>query len=351
MSIDIDKILAERGEGNQPQEDVQVMEQPVDETVNVQEEPKNEPVEEQPVNADNPNTVEEPVSEPVFPSDKFDGKFNDWDEVKSALQEYESLKTKEPENPFKDDFIKKVVDVYNEKGDLSDFFKAHSVNWKEMPADQVLKEDFKEKYKGLSPKNIERLWQKEVEKYNLDSDDDEDIELGKDLMERDANEIRAKKIQEQESYLQPQKKEEAPKYTPEQIKEAVKRFPEVNELMDSKKLSYKIGDNDFNLQVKDLEFVVDALSDDRVLINKFISPDGKHDIKGFIDAANYIRDPKSVQQAWVDYGRTLGKEEVIDPDYKNTTLKKQAPTSKNADEPFSVGLAKAFATQGRATKF
>lgn len=349
MSIDIDKILAERGVKNEEsQENVDVLER--------SEEPQEPEVQEPEAQEPEVQQSQEPIAqepepqEPeTFPSDKFDGKFNDWDEVKNVLQEYEELKNKEPENPFKDDFIKKVVDVYNQKGDLTDFFKAHSTNWKELPAEQVLKERFKEKYKDIDQKYVNKLWEKEKEKYNLDSDDDEEIELGKALMERDANEVRTEKIQEQEGYLQPVKEE--PKYTPDQIKEAVKKFPEVKELLNKKQLSHKVGDNDFNLQVKDLDFIVDSLADDRKLINKFISPDGKHDIKGFIDAANYINDPDSVRQAWVDYGKTLGKEDIVDQDYKNTTLKKQPNTNSPSDEPFSVGLAKAFAKEGKASKF
>jgi len=346
MSIDLDKVLKEHGVVKEAEAIApEAQDQPVDPV-----ETDDDPVEtdDDPVVNNDPQKVEDPIdpASPVvdeFPSDKFKGKFKSWDEVTEQLSEFEKLKSAEPESPFKDDFIKKVVDIYNEKGNLSDFFKAHSVDWKEMPSEDVLKESFKEKNKKLDKKFVDKLWEKEKSKYSLDSEDDEEAELGRALMERDADEVRNQRIKDQEGYLQVEPKEAPPKYTPDQIKEAVKKLPEVEMLLKNKNITHKIGDSDFNLEVTDPGFIVEALANDRVLIDKFIKKDGNHDVQGFIDVVNYASNPEAMRQAYVDYGRTLGKTEVIDGDYKNSTLKGKTSTETNAKVPFSKGLAMAFA--------
>ena len=352
MGIDIDQILRDKGVKDN-EADTLVEDAPVEEPV-IEDTPSSDTPNEDPVEkADTPKEdpiKEDPIKEDRFPEDRFNGKFKNWDEVNSSIEELEQLKAKEPENPFKDDYIKKVVDAYNQKGDLKDFFKAHAVDWKEMAAEDVLKEAFKDKYSGIDKKHINRLWDKEKEKYDLDSDDDDDIELGKALMERDANEIREQRVKDQEGYLQVEPKVETPKYTPEQIRESIKRIPEVDTFLKDKSITYKIGDEDFKLAVKDSNFILEALADDRVLINKFIKADGKHDIKGFIDVVNYANDPEGVRKAWSDHSKTLGKTEIIDQDYKNTTLKNQPNSDKNAEVSFQEGLAKAFAAKHKSKK-
>jgi hypothetical protein len=342
--IDLDKIL-----NNNPEE-TEVSNEVVEEVQEPVEEPTNEVVEE--------HLEEKPVSEEVepkeeivedkFPSDKFDGKYGSWDEIKQALE-----KPKEPE--YKDDFIKKVVDLYNQKGSLEDFFKAHSTNWKEMPYEEVLKTRFKEDNKEMDNDLLEHVWNKKLAKYGdpeiLRRPDDElepDELLEKRSaiheMQKDAENIRKEKLAEQENYLSPQAEEKPkqPEIKFEDVKKKIKEsFPEVKRLLNDKKLVYKIGDNDVNIEVTDQERIVDTLADENRLIQEFVK-DGKVNVDAWIDMVNYYYNGDKVRQALVDHGKTLAREEIVDDDYKNSSFKKN-PSKPAEETDHALGLMKAFA--------
>lgn len=357
--INIDELIKQSEGTTEVVEETPVQETPQEE---VQEEPvseeptepvNEEPVSEEPVSEESEPEKEEPVEEPVdeFPSDKFGGKFNSWDEVNEALN------NKEPE--YKDDFIKKVVDTYNSKGSLEDFFKAYSTNWKDMPHDDLLKAKFREENPDLDPDIVDYAWEKKLAKEygdpellsrpddELDSEELKEKKFAVSMMKKDAEKARQEKIQEQEGYLQPQT-EQQPKEEPlkfEDVKQRVQKIPEVQSILKDKKLTYKIGDSDFNLEVTDHGKIIDTLADERILTNSFVK-DGKLDINGWVDMVNYYYNGDKVRQALVDHGRTLEREAIINDEYKNTTMKKN-PSKPTEETDKAVALMKAFASQGK----
>jgi hypothetical protein len=332
MKLDLDAVL-ERN--NVSAENVSIGNEPIQEAP--REEFREEPPQEQrkEPKQEDPKPVEKEFQ---FPSERFGGKVKSWEDVEQLM-----AKAEKPD-PFKDDYIKKIVDTYNAKGSLEDFFKAHSTNWKEMPATEVLRRKIEDQYKGLEKKHIDTIYKKELAKYSLDPDEntEEEIELGMALMERDANEFRQQQLQAQEGYFQP-----APEpVNLDQVKQKVNSFPQVKSLMESKTLKYNIGGKDFNMQVTDPSFIFDTLVDERNFINSFIK-DGKPDVDAWIDVVAYAQNREAVRQALVDHGRSLGKEEVIDTDYKNSTLGKPKPSGEANNEDKWTGLYKAFAEKLR----
>lgn len=354
--INIDELIKQSEGATDVVEETPVQETPQEEVQEkpVSEEQQEEPVNEEPVREDVVNeepTREEPKEEPVddFPVDRFGGKFKSWDEVNEALN-------KEPE--YKDDFIKKVVDTYNSKGSLEDFFKAYSTNWKDMPHDDVLKAKFREENPDLDPDIIDYAWEKKIAKEygdpellsrpddDLDADELKEKRYAISMMKKDAEKARQEKIQEQEGYLQPQTdqpKEEPLKF--EDVKQRVQKIPEVQSILKDKKLTYKIGDSDFNLEVTDHGKIIDTLADERILVNSFVK-DGKLDVKGWVDMVNYYYNGDKVRQALVDHGKTLAREEIINDEYKNTTMKK-SPSKPTEETDKAIALAKAFASTGK----
>jgi hypothetical protein len=294
-----------------------------------------DPVKQEPVSQE---VKQEPVQqEPVrqefeFPAERFGGKIKSWDDV-------ENLVKKTEQSPFKDEYIQKIVETYNAKGSLEEFFKAHSTNWKEMPAEEVLRRKIESQYDGLEKKHLDTIYKKELAKYNLDPEEntEEEIELGMALMERDANQFRQEQIKQQEGYFQPA----PPPVDTEKIKNTVTSLPEVKSLLETKMLKYNIGDKEFNMEVKDPNFILETLIDERNFVNTFIK-DGKPDVAAWIDVVAYAQNRDGVRKALVDHGRSLGKSEVIDSDYKNSTLGKPKPSEDGSEEGLA-GLAKAFA--------
>lgn len=342
MAINLDEVLAKDGVstegieiGNQP-----VQKQPEQETPNEQSkevfQERQEIKQEIPVKEEIKQEVKEEVKQPENPFAKYGDKIKSWDDVDKLLQKAE-------QSPFKDDYIRKVAETYEAKGSLEDFFKAHSTDWKAMSPEEVLKNKISEQYAGIDKKHIDKIWQKEKAKYGLDPDEntEDEIELGMALMERDANMYREEKIKAQEGYFQPKPEP----VDVEKIRQTVANIPSVKTLLDSKKLSYKIGDKDFNVEVKDPSAVMETLVDERNFINQFIKPDGTADVEAWIDVVSYAQNREGVRQALIDFGRQMGKVDVIDTDYKNTDFKKTAPEQDSGD--FQEGLLKAFLKTGK----
>jgi hypothetical protein len=310
---------------------IQEQEAPKEEVIQeYREEPKQESPKQEP---------EKPVErEFQFPAERFGGKVKSWEDVEALM-----AKAERPD-PFKDDYIKKIVDTYNAKGSLEDFFKAHSTNWEKMPAEEVLRRKIESQYDGLEKKHLDTIYKKELAKYNLDPEEntEEEIELGRALMERDANQFRQEQLKQQEGYFQP-----APEpVNTDQIKKTVNSLPQVKSLLETKTLKYNIGDKEFNMEVKDPNFILESLVDERNFVNSFIK-DGKPDVDAWIDVVAYAQNREGVRQALVDHGRSLGKEEVIDTDYKNSNLGKPKQSEDDSGENKWEALAKGFTEQLR----
>jgi hypothetical protein len=124
------------------------------------------------------------------------------------VAEPEPNDTSEAEKPapteykFKDDFIKKAVDYYEKYGTLQPFLEATQSDYDTIEDSQLLRMKFDKENSDLPPKTRERLFQKELEKYNLDSYEEDDIELGQALLKRDANKLRHSLKEEQTQFLQ-----------------------------------------------------------------------------------------------------------------------------------------------------
>ena len=149
--------------------------------------------------------VEEPLApapvdkdEEVVDLDKLllDSTNNEFSSLDQLLEELNRLRQSQPaQQDFKDDFIKGVVDYYEKTGDLTPYLQAKLVNYDEIDPQTLLREELRKQFPTLSDKAFDRVYQQEiVDKYRIDPNryEDEDVEVGLELLNAKAMELRAK---------------------------------------------------------------------------------------------------------------------------------------------------------------
>ncbi len=271
-----------------------------------------------------PETGQENVQQqnaaPEFPAERFGGRFSSWDEVDRYINT--------PQEPkYKDDFIKKVVEKYESDGTLEDFFKAHSTDWDKMDDIETLKTDFfeKEMATGLDKKVVEKLWNNKLREYNVDPDsvDAEDLEVNLAILARDAKRVREEMKKKQQEYLQP--KAQSEQIDVNRVRKVVESLPETQKLKSDKKLVFDINGTPFNFAVDNVDNIVESLVDENVFRQVFIS-NNKVDADRYMKAMAFGANPDAMIKAFVDHGRTLGRQE-IEKELKNPSQNRQQAPS------------------------
>lgn len=308
-------------------------EQPVQEVTEPVVQNEQEPVVQDNIVQNEHQPVQEAVKEPVndFPADKFGGKFNSWDEVNDFIN-------KPAEPSFKDDFIKKIVDTYNSNGNLEPFFKAYSVNWENMSTDEVMKKKFFEENSEFDPKIVEKMWNKEVAKFDPEELDEDELEIYNAKRESEASKYRQAKLSEREQYLQP--KQQEPTVDLESLRKTVNNLPEIKNLTEKGKLVYQTPDGEFAFKVNDVNAIAESIVDVNSFLNGFVE-NGKPNAQKWIDVAAYAQNPDQMRQSWVDFGKSLGRKE-LEQDLKNPSSSNPQPQNQGYSS-FEEGLVNAFA--------
>lgn len=149
------------------------------------------------------------------------------EEVSNAKDSWQSaIKSQQPEDVLKalgfDDktvsFIKELKDVdpkmvnflntWKEKGNVTDYLNEVAKDYSQMPAEDVMRHQLREEYPKATESQLNILFKKEiVEKYNLSSFDEDEVEEGKLLLEAKADKYRDTLIQTQKDRLLPEPKE------------------------------------------------------------------------------------------------------------------------------------------------
>jgi hypothetical protein len=291
---------------------------------------------------------EEPkeVASDDFPKDKLGGKYNSWEELEQALSN--------PVAELKDDFIKKVVDKYNQDGSLEDFFKAYSTDWDKVDDKEVLKKKFFEDNADIEDtKTLERLWKKEISKYTIDEDeyDEEEVETGLALLKRDAKKVRAEFKEQQAKYIEPSKNKESDTEEIQRI-EALKNFVEKDPIVQSVKqtkiVSLDIDGEKYNFEVDNPEIIADSLVNENLFYNQFIK-EGKPDTAKWAEVMAYATNPQKFRKSLVDFGRSLERKSVED-ELKNTKLPRQESSKQNSSGDDREDLLNAFVSKGKLVK-
>lgn len=158
-------------------------------------------------------------------------------------------------------------------GTLWDYVKELSTDYSKMEPEDVMRHQLRLDYPKATPKQLEILYKKEViDAYNLDSDDETEVEEGKLLLAAKADKYRDSFIANQEKYLLPSKpepKQETAENTADQkAKENVEQYikeitssPFTKSVFSDKKISIGEGDDKFTFPVSEPQSLIDTLID------------------------------------------------------------------------------------------
>jgi hypothetical protein len=247
---------------------------------------------------------------------------------------------------FKDPFIEKAVQYYETYGTLQPFLRATEVDYTEMSDLEVLKVKFDTENADLSPKARQKLFDKELERYDLDAYDEEDKEVGEALLRRDAQKLRKTFMEEQQQFLNNVESSQA-STGPSQEELAAQQ--EQSRKIISEGVSGVVKDNiikigangeGINYQIQDTNTVVDYAMDS----NKFLSifaKDGSVDWDKWTKTVAFAQNPTQFISELIKHGKSLGRK-AMESELKNVvppTINKTVVESNNIERPSDDPIA------------
>lgn len=206
-----------------------------------------------------------------------------------SLQEV--LKNQQPEAILKElgydesaiGFLKELKDVdpkmlaffntWKTNGDVTGYLKELTTDYSKMSAEEVMRHQLRLEYPTANDRTLDVLFKKEIlEKYNLDSSDDDEAEEGKLLLEAKAEKYRQGLIEKQNEYLLPKPQEKSNQIDPEEQKrreigeKIVKDFSEdsyTKSILSNNTLNIGEGEDAFSFPIDAKEVVELVLNGDK----------------------------------------------------------------------------------------
>lgn len=225
------------------------------------------------------------------------------------------------------DFVVNLVEHLESGKDAAEFLRISSVNYSEMSDDDILKAGIRKDNPGASEAVINKLFQKELEKYETDPDqfDQETVEMGNYLKKQAADRFRSQFTEEQKKYLIPEKTApakteaeiKAEKETQEKIEAINKSISEsdvTKSLLADKKIL--IGGKDghqFEIAGDPKEYVDYALGN-KNLFSLFAKEDGSVDLGLFYATVAFIKNRGDYEKAAIVHGETKANKKRIEGD-------------------------------------
>jgi hypothetical protein len=229
------------------------------------------------------------------------------------------------EYKFKDDFIKKAVEYYETYGTLQPYLQATSVDYDSVSDLDIIKAEFEKQNSDLSERARTRLFEKELERYNLDSYDEDDAEVGKALLMRDANKLRTKLKEEQQQFIQtiqPAGQEQVQQVSPEEIeaqqaetRNAIQSG--VGSVIKDNLIKLEANGEGINYQVADANKVVDYAIDSSKFLSTF-AKDGSVDWNKWTQVVAFSENPTQFISELIKHGKSLGRK-AMEAELKNVT--------------------------------
>jgi uncharacterized protein YoxC len=253
--------------------------------------------------------------------------------IEELFEEYKSLRDSE-KTSFKDDFIKDAVEFYNKTGSLTPYLEATSLNFEEMTDEKIMRHNLKSQNPTLSDRAIERLYLRDIiNKYSLDADrfDEDEVELGKELLKADADKLRKTLVDEQKNFIQPESKPEDNSEAEAQqtaFIESVNTNKTTRDLLENKRILVDYNDQSFSYEIENPEQLKDMALDSTKFFALFQDEKGTIDFDKWYKVASYALDPETYNQSLISHGVGLGQEKVV-KDLKNPSkVTKSSPQYK-----------------------
>lgn len=170
----------------------------------------------------------------------------------SFLKDFNSLDPK----------MQAFLNVWKTNGDVKEYLREMTTDYEKMSAEEVMRHQLRQEYPKASQQQLEALYRREVIKaYSLDSEDEDELNEGKALLEAKADKYRETFINGQKDKLLPKapppvdnsaeeaKALEAEKQRIEAYKSQFNNNSSFKEINNSKAYSFGDGDEKFNYPV------------------------------------------------------------------------------------------------------
>src|SRR5579859_364377 len=269
---------------------------------------------------------------------------------------------------FDENFIK-LAKVYKEEGNISRYVTAMSTDFGKMPSEEIHRLNIQREYPNATPEQLELLYESEVkDRFKLDPEkyDPEGIDskAARVKMEMEAQKLRDKFTQDNEALKLPTRDTQAE--IQQQQQAATQRAQAaVDELLGhdfsksvltDKKIVLKglsIKDEsgkvtseipDFTMELEDPEIIKGVITEPGKLAQFTKGADGKPDPEVLWQMGLFVTNRQAYNQALINYGKMLGKEELVENAYN-------APRSTGTQgTPGKESLNEAFANRGKSGK-
>jgi hypothetical protein len=233
--------------------------------------------------------------------------------------------TEPSEYKFKDDFIKKAVEYYETYGTLQPYLEAATVDYDSVSDLDLVKAEFDKQNSDLSERARTKLFEKELEKYNLDAYDEDDAEVGKALLMRDANKLRRNLKEEQQKFIQsiqPAAQEQVQQFSQEEIEaqQAQARATVqsgISNVVKDNLIKLEANGEGINYQVADTSKIVDYAIDSSKFLSTF-AKDGNVDWDKWTKVVAFAENPTQFISELIKHGKSLGRK-AMEAELKNVT--------------------------------
>jgi len=294
--------------------------------------------------ADNESNTDDGIDADAYVKETTGGRFETLDSLLESLNEQPTA------YEFKDDYIKKAVEYYEKNGNLLPFLEATKADYDGMAPEDLVRHNLRKEYSELSDSAFDKLYKQEViNKYKLDEDEftDDEIELGKQLLQRDANRIKQTLLKEREEFLQPQQEvvQEEQTNFQEEWSNTVLQDSYTNNLLNEKSISIDVDGEAFNYEVDDPQSMIDMTVDNSKFFNLFLDKSGQVDLNKWYKVVAFAMEPDTYDKSLVNHGKTYGVTQV-EQELKNPDTPK-APAAMDSNQDWREAFLSAAINQKR----
>ena len=256
--------------------------------------------------------------------------------LEEFFEEYKRMRDSS-ETQFKDDYIKSAVEYYNANGNLTPYLEATALKYEDMSDEQIMRRNLEKANPTLSKRAIERLYQKDViDKYTLDEDkyDEDEVELGKELLQAEATKLRKQYVDEQKNFTQPPKTEgeetESQEKIIQQWTETVSNNAITKSVLENKSILVEYGDSKFSYEVENPQDLQDMTIDNNKFFALFKDENDNIDFDKWYKVLAYAINPEVYDSSLISHGQEMGQEKLVS-NMKNT--EKPVKSSKEYKAP------------------
>lgn len=257
----------------------------------------------------------------------------------------------------------KMLAFYNlwkDKGDVKEYLQQLTTDYKTMPAEEVMRHQLRQENPGISESALSVLFKHKVTKaFSLNSEEAEEVEEGRILLEAEANRHRNNFIQKQEEFLLPPAPEPKEPEPDLQEQERVQRFetyksqinnsPYTKDIFSTKQISLGEGAEKFNFPVDPQEVTDILLNTEKWAESLFEvkKENGRTElipnVQKQILVAAFMKDPQKFLSEYAKHYKSLGGQAAIEP-IQNATVPSNGTPTKSEAAP--TNPAEAMAKQG-----